>query len=224
MQAGGHVLEHGPPEHRPEPGRVGEATAHGECLALGRLPRAGAHAGQQGGAAGLRAGKGAEGGAQGAHEGARRRHEDPLVDPLGGQAQAGGGECHDRAGAAAGGELDADPGAERVAEDVHAPEPPRVEVGLNGVGERGDGRPRVPIGDSPWPGRSTARTSKSSARRGIRAEKSSRVEPMPWSSRSGSPCPVRSKARVVIPVPASPPGGAIPIRRCVPSQGCSTRA
>jgi hypothetical protein len=40
VQVGRHVLQDRPPEHRPEAGRVRESTAHGERLALGRLPRA----------------------------------------------------------------------------------------------------------------------------------------------------------------------------------------
>ncbi|SMG49559.1 hypothetical protein SAMN02745947_03627 [Rhodococcus rhodochrous J3] len=52
------------------------------------------------------------------------------------------------------------------------------------------GRPLC-FGDEPWPGRSTFSTSKCSARRGTRVEKSSIVAPMPCRRSRGSPDPVR---------------------------------
>ena len=158
-------------------------------------------------------GQGADQRPQRPHEVARGGHEQPLVQALRGKAQAGRGDRHDGAGAVAGGELDADASAEGVAEHVHALQSAGVEVGLHGVG-RAPRRSaaRSPTGDSPWPGRSTERTSKCSASRGSSAEKSSRVEPMPWSSRSGSPWPARSDARRVMSVCSAGPRRTIRAR------------
>jgi len=59
---------------------------------------------------------------------------------------------------------------------------------------RSYGTPSGSAGEAPKPGRSTAMTSRSTARIGITGSQACRWWPIPWSSSKGSPAPLRSYA------------------------------